>query len=215
MRNKVVMRQSSVQVRNSISQFANWCLAFAALMLVVSCGDEPSTTIDPTQTPEVKPLPPAPLFDPDSAYHFVEKQVAFGPRVPGSEAHKACGDWMSAKMKSFGAEVIEQTGTVKAFNGKELPLRNIIAQWQPEKKDRVLLFAHWDTRPFADKDDERAAEPIDGANDGGSGVGILMEVARHLSTSQPELGVDIIFFDVEDYGQPSDAMGIDQNSVEI
>jgi hypothetical protein len=98
---------------------------------------------------------------------------------------------------------VEQTGTVTAFNGKKLPLRNIIASWQPENTKRILLFAHWDTRPFADQDEERMNEPIDGANDGGSGVGILLEVSRHLQNADITHGVDIIFFDVEDYGQPS------------
>ena len=147
-----------------------------------------------------------PEFNADSAYAFVAEQVAFGPRVPGTAAHKACGDMLVARLKAYGAQVTEQTGTVTAFSGQKLPVRNIIAAWRPEEKERVLLFAHWDTRPFADRDTENKNTPIDGANDGASGVGVWLEVARHLNVQQPALGVDIIFFDVEDFGQPNGAM---------
>ena len=85
-------------------------------------------------------------------------------------------------------------------------MRNIIASWNPENKRRILLFAHWDTRPFADQDDERQNDPIDGANDGASGVGVLMELARHLSEAELSHGIDIIYFDVEDYGRPSGSL---------
>ncbi len=121
---------------------------------------------------------------------------------------------MVARLKAAGAEVIEQTGTVTAFNGERLPLRNIIGSWKPEQKERVLLFAHWDTRPFADKDTERTNQPIDGANDGGSGVGILLEIARHLSEKEHGPGVDILFTDVEDHGQPSGGMTMDDHSID-
>lgn len=188
---------------------------FTLFLVVVFTGcrtDEPETKV-PDTTPAVE-LPPAPQFDPDSAYAFIAKQVAFGPRVPGSEAHKACGDWMVAKLKGYGGTVIEQTATVTAFNNQKLPMRNIIASWKPEAKERILLFAHWDTRPFADRDDERKNEPIDGANDGGSGTGVLLEIARHLSTSAPELGIDILLVDVEDHGEPSGSMTLSETSID-
>ncbi|MFT3884739.1 MAG: M28 family peptidase [Flavobacteriales bacterium] len=185
------------------------------LLVLAACRPEGSTT-----TPEVAP-PPAPVvevpvFNADSAYAFVAKQVAFGPRVPGTAAHRACGDWMVAKLKGYGATVIEQTGTVTAYNGQPVPLRNIIASWQPEKKDRLLLFTHWDTRPFADHDDERKNDPIDGANDGGSGVGIWLELARHLAGKTTAMGIDIFFTDVEDMGEPSgQVMGADAEESSI
>jgi Zn-dependent M28 family amino/carboxypeptidase len=185
---------------------------FAAL-LIGCTPDEKEKISTPDTTPAVT-LPPAPLFDPDSAYAFVEKQVAFGPRVPGSASHKACGDWLVAKLQNYGGTVIEQTGTVTAFNNQKLPLRNIIATWKPDAKARILLFAHWDTRPFADRDDERKNEPIDGANDGASGVGVLLEIARHIAASSPELGIDILLTDVEDHGEPSGSMTINENSID-
>lgn len=186
-------------------------LLAVAFMLKACAPDRPNGN-----TQEDKNVAPsavnAPLFDPDSAFGFVAKQVSFGPRVPGSKAHTACGDWLVATFKRFGAQVIEQKATVTAYNGQPVPLRNIIASWQPEKKERVLLMAHWDSRPFADRDIERQSEPIDGANDGGSGVAVWLELARHLADRSPAVGVDIFLTDVEDMGQPHEAMGgMDEN----
>lgn len=175
-------------------------------------GDGPTSGTTPR--PELPALPPTPDFSADSAYAFIRKQVDFGPRVPGTAAHQACGDWLVAKLESFGAEVIEQTGQVTVYTGQKLPLRNIFARFNPDASERILLFAHWDTRPFADKDEERRNEPIDGANDGGSGVGVLLEIARQLAAKEHGPGVDILLTDVEDYGQPSGAMGMDENSID-
>ena len=166
---------------------------------VVSCNDAPKQA---KEKPKGIALNPAPDFNADSAYAFVQTQVDFGPRVPGTDEHVACGDWLVSKLNSYGAEVIEQTGTVKRYDDVELPLRNIIASFNPDRASRVLLCAHWDTRPFADQGKVDIKEPIDGANDGGSGVAVLLEIARQLSTEQPKIGVDIILFDVEDQGQP-------------
>ncbi len=146
----------------------------------------------------------SPDFSGDSAYAFVDKQVAFGPRVPNTVQHVACGDYLVAELKRFGAEVTEQKMVVTAYNGTKLNARNIIGSYGMDKKNRVLLFAHWDTRPYSDHDADPAnhKKPLLGANDGGSGVGVLLEVARVLQTKSPEIGVDIIFFDAEDYGVP-------------
>lgn len=193
---------------------AKWLPLILLLPLMFfGCNGDDSTPDTPPR-PQLPSLPPTPLFDADSAYAFVQKQVDFGPRVPGTAAHSACGDWLVAKLQGYGAEVIEQTGTVKIYTGQELPLRNIIGRFNPEAKERILLFAHWDTRPFADRDTERKNEPIDGANDGASGVGVWLEVARHLSAKKHGPGIDILFTDVEDYGQPSGAMGLDERSMD-
>lgn len=194
-------------MRNRITAVLLVALLLALLVLRSCTPDTGSTTPGPGKvTPEQPALPPTPLFDPDSAYAYVKKQVDFGPRVPGSAGHKACGDWMVAYLRALADTVIEQTGHVTVFNGQQMPLRNIIASWKPELKQRVLLITHWDTRPFADKDTERKDEPILGANDGGSGVGIYLEMARHLAAHPSNIGVDIFFTDVEDYGEPSGAM---------
>ena len=143
-----------------------------------------------------------PDFSPDSAYEYVAKQVAFGPRVPGLPAQKACFDYLKEKMTQFGAQVTVQEAKLNIYNGKEVPMFNLIASFNPDIEKRILLCAHWDSRPFADQDTAKRNLPIDGANDGASGVAVLMEIARQLNIKKPDVGVDIIFFDVEDYGQP-------------
>ena len=144
----------------------------------------------------------APAFDADSAYAYVAQQVAFGPRVPNTPEHAACASWLASELERHGAEVTVQEGRARAFDGTILNMKNIVGTFHPESRDRILLFAHWDTRPFADKDTVRLREPIDGANDGASGVGVLLEIARQLGLEAADVGVDIVFFDAEDYGRP-------------
>ena len=181
----------------------NLYLLFVPVLLWWGCGNE-GKKVQEQQT-ATRPKVNAPVFNADSAFAYVEQQVKFGPRVPNSTAHVKCADWMTNKMKDFADTVIVQQYRVRAFDGKVLDSKNIIASFRPSLGNRILLCAHWDTRPFADQDTVRTQEPIDGANDGASGVGVLMEVARQLSIARPELGVDIIFFDAEDYGQPENS----------
>lgn len=143
-------------------------------------------------------------FDGDSAYAYVARQVAMGPRVPGSRANEMCSDFIVASMERFGAENIRrQKGSVTAYNGDVLPITNIMASINPEASRRVLLLAHYDTRPWADSDPvtDNRNRPVPGANDGASGVGVLLEVARQLGQEPPTVGVDFLFVDAEDYGQ--------------
>ncbi|MEN9919329.1 MAG: hypothetical protein RL662_1765 [Bacteroidota bacterium] len=146
----------------------------------------------------------SPDFNADTAFYFVDKQVTFGPRVPNSEAHVACGDYLAAQLRRFGAEVTEQKADLKAFDGTILKSRNIIGSYNTQNPNRILLFAHWDTRMFSDQDpDEKLHRtPVQGANDGASGIGVLLEIARVIQTQSPNYGVDIIFFDSEDNGTP-------------
>ncbi len=169
-------------------------------LIACSCG---KTTQRSTNVESYQQV--SPEFNGDSAYTFVDKQVAFGPRVPNTSEHIACGDYLVSELKRFGADVQEQKMVVTAYNGTKLNARNIIGSYQLDKKNRVLLFAHWDTRPYSDHDPDPANhnKPLLGANDGASGVGVLLEVARMLQTKIPEVGVDIIFFDAEDYGTPT------------
>ncbi len=171
------------------------------------CKDQkhPSKTV---QDPGIKKVSiQIPVFNEDSAYLFVKNQVDFGPRVPNTSAHSRCASYLIEKLKSYTPHVIEQSGKVRTYNALTLNCRNIIASFQPEKQSRVFLAAHWDSRPYADHDPDPSNHktPIDGANDGASGVGVLLEIARHLSLSEPVVGVDIILFDVEDYGPPQDS----------
>ena len=146
----------------------------------------------------------APDFNSDSAYVYIERQTRFGPRVPNTQAHEECGNYLVSEMKRFGAKVIEQKAELTAYNGNKLNAKNIIAVFNENAETRVLLFAHWDSRPYADQDPnpDNHKTPILGANNGGSGVGVLMEIARQIGMKAPEAGVDIIFFDAEDYGTP-------------
>ena len=175
-------------------------LVMGMFTLSYGCESKPSTKQPKTTTSTEVPSHKLVDFSADSAYAFVARQVAFGPRVPGTAAHSACGDWMVNNLRKWADRVTEQTATVKGWDGVELPMRNIIAQFNPEASRRIMLSAHWYTRPMADEDTERRNEPIAGANDGGSGVGVLMELARQMSLRDPGYGVDLVFFDVEDYG---------------
>ncbi len=147
-----------------------------------------------------------PQYSADSAFGFVEKQVAFGNRIPGTASHQACRDYLVQKLSAYCDTVILQSTTVKLFDGKTVPCYNIIGTFNADAARRMLLSAHWDTRPYADQDIQDKTKAIAGANDGGSGVGVLLEVARQLRMQRPEYGIDIIFFDVEDWGQPEFSM---------
>jgi glutaminyl-peptide cyclotransferase len=143
-----------------------------------------------------------PKFDADSAYYFIERQVAFGPRIPNTPSHRKTGDYLIKTLERLGARVTIQDFEQVTFDGQRLSLRNIIASFFVDKQKRVLLAAHWDTRPFSDKDPEKPNGTFEGANDGGSGVGVLLEIARILKGQKsPAIGIDIIFFDGEDWGE--------------
>jgi len=145
----------------------------------------------------------APDFNPDSAFAFVAKQVSFGPRIPGTPPQQKCADWISSKLKSYSSNVIVQDLKVDLWNNQSVPCKNIIASFNPYQKKRILLCAHWDTRPWSDRDSLNPKKPFDGADDGGSGVAVLIEIARQMSKQLPQVGVDLLFLDVEDYGPPS------------
>lgn len=170
---------------------AAW-LIFFLLIFTISCNQIPNYTYS---------------FEEDSAYNFIKKQVNFGPRVPNTLAHDSCAIYLEQKLTSFGAKVFVQKAQVLRFDNKKLYISNIIARFFPDKKRRILLFAHWDSRFYADgeKDSLKRQIPIDGANDGASGVAVLLEIARQISINNPKIGVDIIFFDAEDQGLPIDS----------
>ena len=169
-------------------------------VLLLSCGNTQGVKTEHNTQQSVE----APVFNADSAYLYIKNQVDFGARVPNTAAHKACAAYLASELRRFGAEVTEQNAALKAFDGTVLNAVNIIGAWNPEKTTRILLAAHWDSRPFADNDPDvnNHKEPVLGANDGASGVGVLLEMARLMNGNLPETGVDIIFFDAEDYGQP-------------
>lgn len=178
--------------------------SFVLLFIVVlsACNSNKKKTEEtatPSRTVQV------PKFSADSAYLFVEKQVKFGPRVPGTKSHQQAAEYFVQKLKNYGATVSVQEFEAVTWDNQKVHLKNIIASYQPKAEKRILLAAHWDTRPYADKDQEKKDAPFDGANDGASGAGILLEIARaiHLS-KKPDVGVDIILFDGEDWGEKAD-----------
>ncbi|MFN5630308.1 MAG: M28 family peptidase [Bacteroidota bacterium] len=171
----------------------------AITIIAASC----STVENKKQETEAPFVQKSPEFNEDSCFSFLQKQVAFGPRVPGTTAHKKCGDYLSNQLKKYDLDVHIQTSPVTTYNKKTFNLYNIIGSYNPHLKNRVLLLAHWDCRPFADEDVIDTDKPIDGADDGASGVAVLLEVARQLQLKKPEIGIDIFFSDLEDYGVPN------------
>ena len=176
----------------------------AALAMLSACASGKGSSdsgVSPVPVSETAVLTPAP-FDADSAYAYVQRQVDFGPRVPNTPAHKAAGKWLASELARHGAKVTLQAATLTAFDGTRLDALNILGSYNPELTDRILLVAHWDTRPWADNDPNPVyhTKPVDGANDGASGVGVLLEIARQLGKAAPSVGVDILFVDAEDWG---------------
>jgi Peptidase family M28 len=178
---------------------------FGILCLLVSCGggNNTNTNTTPVTTTPVATVK-APVFSGDSAYAYTAKQVEFGPRMPNTKEHDACAKWLEDEMNKYADKVILQTGKVKAFDGKQLNFTNIMASFNPQNGNRIVLTAHWDTRPWADQDSNPANhnKPILGANDAASGAGVLIEIARLLKQNKVNIGVDLVLFDIEDYGQP-------------
>lgn len=171
---------------------------------LAACSQAKNQQKENTTVSQAVPQTNTPTFDADSAYTYVENQVKFGPRVPNTQAHKDCGNYLASELKRFGAKVYEQEATLTAYDNTGLEAKNIIGSYNPDSDKRILLFAHWDSRPYSDHDPDPAnyRKPIDGADDGASGVGVLLEIARLIGQNNPGVGIDIIFFDAEDYGTP-------------
>lgn len=184
--------------RHLISHIPTLAAAWLAVTLTAcGSGTRKSAPAEPAALPQV-------TFNADSAYSYVAMQTSFGPRVPGSESHTKCVEWMVSKMEQLGATVSVQELQGTAYDGTPIPVRNITASYRPDRVNRILLCAHYDSRPWADHDEDKSKRdtPISGANDGASGVGVLMEIGRQLQAKAPRVGVDIIFFDAEDGGTP-------------
>ena len=170
-------------------------LALAATLggaLLTACADEPAG-----------PTPGSPSFDGQLALELVERQVAFGPRVPGSEGHAAQLAWMLDRLDSLAPVVEADTFTHVTTSGVDtLTLVNVLARFRPDETRRIVLLAHWDTRPTADEEADPALRdiPIPGANDGGSGTAVLLALAGLLAETPPPLGIDLLLVDGEDYG---------------
>ena len=172
--------------------------------LVTSCGLRKQAAS--TETVSIQPVGPA--FSADSAFLYCERQCAFGPRTMNSAAHDACAQWIISEFTRHGLTVTSQQTLLKGYDGTMLRATNIIASYRPELTDRILLCAHWDSRPWADNDPDEAnwRKPVLAANDGASGVAVMLELARLLSPDScllsSSLGLDFLCFDAEDWGFP-------------
>ena len=178
-----------------------------AAMLIASCTNtpKPAETVYEQQSPD---------FNADSAYLYIAEQCAFGPRVMNSEAHDACADYIAAKFESFGAQIVNQDAEGVLYDGTKVRMRNIVASYNLDNPVRLMICSHWDSRPWADHDAnaDNHRTPIDGANDGASGVAVMMEIARQIQQKAPGIGVDLICFDAEDCGTPEWADKGDDNA---
>ncbi len=174
-------------------------------LFVAACGDNTTQKQDEATATATaaEPVVNAPLFDADSAYDHIAKQVAFGPRTPGSQAQVQCAKWMQVKLHEYCDTVYRQDVKVTGGDGKSLPCINLIGVINPGATKRILFLTHWDSRPWADQDVKDKDKPILAADDGGSGVGVLLEMARQIKSRglSNGIGIDILFTDVEDYGQ--------------
>ncbi|MDY6437426.1 MAG: M28 family peptidase [Bacteroidales bacterium] len=180
-------------------------MILAVAVALVSCGSDDSPKQATGQKAEKKKVV-VPAFDGNAAYAYVKQQCDFGPRVPGAKAHEDCAAWMVTTLRDFCDTVYEQDFMTRIYNGEGVEGKNIIGSFNPNAKKRIIVAAHWDSRPFADNDPDELNwhKPIDGANDGASGCGIMLEMAKVMKANRIDdhLGVDLIFFDLEDYGTP-------------
>lgn len=183
-------------------------IAMTALWLACTAGCSGSSAStgkadSPAETAETSAVD----FSADSAMAYVRAQVDMGPRVPGTAAHDRCADWLVGTLGRLGADTVRIVGSPATLSdGKTVDVKNVFAQFNSEAARRIILLAHYDTRPWADHDPNPANRhtPIDGANDGASGVAVLLEIARQISRSPAEVGIDILLTDAEDYGSHAD-----------
>lgn len=148
-----------------------------------------------------------PDFNADNAYLWVKSQVDFSPRIPGTAAQKNCAAWLEKKLRQYCSDVIVQKTDVTIYDGTKKPCINLTASFNPKQTKRILLFTHWDTRPWSDRDEKEPKKQFDGADDGGSGVAVLLEIARAIHEKNCNVGIDILLEDVEDFGPPDFEQG--------
>lgn len=176
---------------------------------LVSCFNSQTASTSNNAVPasvETKKVVNVPVFNQDSAFEYVKKQCDFGPRVPNSASHEKCLEYLAQQLKRLGGTVSLQKADLKGYDGTIYKSTNIIGAFYPERENRVVLFSHWDSRPLSDQEDgsKKTAlqKAVMGANDGASGVAVLLEAARNFMAHDPQVGVDIVFFDAEDCGAP-------------
>lgn len=178
-------------------------------LLLAGCSGGREQDQQQTARPQARPPVAVPDFDGEIAFRHLVAQVGFGPRVSGSDGHRECREYLVRELGKSAEAVNLQPFTVRGYDGETLHYSNIIASFNLKATTRILLLAHWDTRPWADEEADSAlhSRPVPGANDGASGVAVLLEISRHLKASPPAVGVDILLTDGEDYGRHADPSG--------
>ncbi len=186
-------------------------ILLALFLLAAGCAKESPRQEEtpPRQSPQAEQTPPAvppPAFDGERAFTLLTKQTSFGPRNPGSPGHQKCLDYIRAESEATASNVTLQAFDMDGYDGEKLHLTNVFASYNLAAKTRILLLAHWDTRPRADQDPDpkKRSQPIAGANDGASGVAVLLELGRLFKQTPPPVGVDLLYVDGEDYGREGD-----------
>lgn len=176
------------------------------MILVVSCSKNNNKDIKTNAVYEFQQSSSYPEFSGERALELVEQQLKFGPRVPNSAGHDSCLVFLESFLTANGATLKMQDFSLPAYEGERLRLTNVIARFSPQSKVRIILAAHWDSRPRADMESspELKSRAIPGANDGASGVAILLHMAEIFAKTPPPVGVDIVLFDGEDYGREGD-----------
>ena len=171
-------------------------------MMVAACGNGNNATTSSNENNNAAKTIDV-QFNADSAYNYVKQQCDMGPRVPGTPAHEQCAQWLTSQLRRWCDTVIVQQAPVVTFDGTALNCKNIVGTFNPAATDRVLLLAHWDCRPWADNDPDPSLrqQPVMGANDAASGTAVILELARLMAQQRPEVGVDLLLVDVEDWGE--------------
>ena len=200
------MKRKTLVTRTLIILAAGLVICAYALRPVITNWHESHTLAAVDDTEKQKPV--GPTFNADSAYQLCAAQCAFGPRTMNSQAHEQCLEWIAGKFQSYGLQVNRQSADLTGYDGTTLHATNIIARYQPEATRRIVIGAHWDSRPWADNDHDETnwKQPVMAANDGASGVAVMLEIVRLLSPNNqqptPNIGIDFVCFDAEDWGTP-------------
>ncbi len=179
-------------------------LILPIVFIITSCSEKKVEVSKPLYELTAKNI--IPKFEAKNAYQYIKEQIKFGPRSPNSTAHANTLNYLTNTLGKFTQSVTKQSFTYVGYNGEVLELTNIIAKFNPENKNRIMISAHWDSRPRSENAEDPAKRklPVLGANDGASGVAVILELARILSENKIDFGVDLVLFDGEDYGLESD-----------
>jgi len=174
--------------------------------VLTACGATGTSSTSDTGADTVAAESQRNPFDASGAMEFTRQQCEFGPRVPGTSSHAACAEWLVKTLQSSCDTVLVQTASMQSARSGKVDVKNIVGVFNPAASERLLLVAHWDTRPWADNDPDAAnhSKPVMGANDGASGVGVLLQLARELKACGTTLGIDILLVDAEDLGVDDD-----------